>query len=276
MITCKELAGKTFETKEQMFKSLRENKADIIAQKKMANKETDAFSFMFTQINSKGETIKSDAIDVSNVNTLRVKLVLNTTNIMDSHSDVHIKGIWKKTLQEQKLLYLLQEHKMQFDHIITDNVKAFVETKTWSELGEKYKGDTEALIFEAEISKDRNPYMFEQYAKGYVKNHSVGMRYVKLFLAINSDSKWDVEEKDIWDKYIDEIANKEQADEQGYFWAVTEAKIVEGSAVPLGSNRITPTLETESKEAVKDTSKEIEADKKSLQDKQKQFFNNLI
>jgi hypothetical protein len=27
--------------------------------------------------------------------------------------------------------------------------------------------------------------MFNQYAKGYVKEHSVGMRYVKLELAVN-------------------------------------------------------------------------------------------
>jgi hypothetical protein len=120
----------------------------------------------------------------------------------------------------------------------------------WSDLGLNLKGDTEALIFNATISKQRNPYMFEQYAKGYVKEHSVGMRYVKLELAINSDNKWDVEEKEVWDKYYPEIANKEVADERGYFWAVTEAKIVEGSAVVKGSNYATPTI---SIEAVKDT-----------------------
>jgi hypothetical protein len=58
--------------------------------------------------------------------------------------------------------------------------------------------------------------MFNQYAKGYVKEHSVGMRYVKLELAVNSDSKYDAEEKAIWDKYIDEIVNK-VAEEQSYF-----------------------------------------------------------
>jgi hypothetical protein len=37
--------------------------------------------------------------------------------------------------------------------------------------------DTEALVFNVEIDKDRNDFMFNQYAKGYVKEHSVGMRY---------------------------------------------------------------------------------------------------
>jgi hypothetical protein len=72
--------------------------------------------------------------------------------------------------------------------------------------------------------------MFNQYAKGYVKEHSVGMRYVKLELAVNSDSKYEQEEKAIWDKYIDEIVNKVQIEEQSY-WAVSEAKAIEGSAV---------------------------------------------
>jgi hypothetical protein len=89
------------------------------------------------------------------------------------------------------------------------------------------------------------------------------MRYVKMELALNSDSKWDVEEKAIWDKYYNEIANKEVADQRGYFWAVSEAKIVEGSAVVKGSNYATPTI---SIEAVKtDTSNEPTEAEKSLQ-----------
>jgi len=47
------------------------------------------------------------------------------------------------------------------------------------------------------------------------------------------------------------VINQEEAKEQGYFWAVTEAKLVEGSAVVKGSNSYTPTLEVEQ---VKDNS----------------------
>lgn len=49
-----------------------------------------------------------------------------------------------------------------------------------------------------------------------------------------------------WQKYYPEVANKEVADEIGYFWAIKEAKIIEGSAVPRGSNCLTPTLSIES------------------------------
>jgi len=258
MITIKEFPNKTFETKSSMYKALRENKSALIAQKKMITKEADSVVFLVTAKNEMGETIKSNSLGVDELTTLKMELVINTTNVMDSHSDVHLKGIWNKSVKEKKGLYLLQEHKMKFDSIITDNVKASVKELLWSEVGADYNGKTEALVFSVEVDKKRNPFMFEQYAKGYVKNHSVGMRYVKIELALNSESKYDQEEKEVWDKYISEVANKEQAEEQGYFWAVSQAKIIEGSAVPVGSNTITPVLNIESKEAVHDTSKDIE------------------
>jgi hypothetical protein len=113
---------------------------------------------------------------------------------MDSHSDVHLKGIWNKTVKEQKNLLLLQEHQMKFNSIISDKVTAKVENHKWKDLGFDFEGD-QALVFNVEIDKDRNDFMFNQYAKGYVKEHSVGMRYVKR-LAVNSDSKY-TEEKAI-------------------------------------------------------------------------------
>ena len=67
------------------------------------------------------------------------------------------------------------------------------------------------------------------------------MQYVKIDLAIDSSDSDMEEEKAVWDMYINDIANKEAAIEQGYFWAVTEAKIYkEGSMVLAGSNDVTP------------------------------------
>jgi hypothetical protein len=69
-------------------------------------------------------------------------------------------------------------------------------------------------------------------------------------MAVNSDFEDYKEEKEIWDKYIDQVANIKAAEENGYFFAVTEAKIIEGSAVPIGSNTVTPTLDVESKQEI--------------------------
>lgn len=275
MIIIKEFPDKQFENKEDMFTELRENKSTLIAQKKMITKEADAVYYVQIPKNSKGEVIKADTIDISEINTLKMELVINTTNVMDSHSDVHMKGIWKKSVKDRKDLQLLQEHRMRFDHIIADDVKASTKIMSWKDVGASFSGDTEALIFSVEAHKDRNTYMFGEYAKGHVKQHSVGMRYVKLELALNSESKYDIDEKENWDKYIDEVANKQDAEDQGYFWAVTEAKIIEGSAVPSASNKFTPPLSIETKaktetEPPKDT-QQIEA-AKALQDKRDLFL----
>ena len=256
MIICKEL-NKSFETKDELFKALRDNKKTLIAQKKAVTKYADAVSFAVPIQNEKGEALKSDAINIEDVNTLKASLVINTTNLLDSHSDVHIKGIWNKSVKEQRNLLLLKEHVSKFESIISDEVKASVKEYSFKDLGFDFEGKTQALIFDASIEKDTHEYMFKQYAKGKVKEHSVGMRYVKLELALNSESKHDIEEKAVWDKYISDIANKEVAEEQGYFWAVIEAKVIEGSAVVKGSNFATPTLNIE---AVKqDTSIIIES-----------------
>jgi hypothetical protein len=98
----------------------------------------------------------------------------------------------------------------------------------------------EVLVYEAVIKKDRNPYMFDQYLKGYVLNHSVGMRYMKLFFCYDSQESQYTQEKENFDKYIDLVLNRDDVDE--YFWAITEAKNIEGSAVVKGSNFLTPVL----------------------------------
>lgn len=233
----------------ELFKFLKENKSILIAQKKYEMKRGDAFTLSNYSVNNKGEVTKGNNPVQEDVNSLNVSLVINTTNWMDSHSDVHFPGLWKKSLSETKGLYLLQEHSMTFKGIISDEVQAFTKKMSWASLGLDIPGGTEALIFNASIHKSRNEFMFNEYRLGRVKNHSVGMRYLSMDLAVNDDSKWYVEEKEVWDKYIEQIANKVEAEEQGYFWAVTQAKAIEGSAVPIGSNIITPTLENNNKEA---------------------------
>lgn len=101
----------------------------------------------------------------------------------------------------------------------------------------------EVLVYEAIIKRQRNEEMFKNYLNGYVLNHSVGMRYVKiLFCYDNSDPSYS-QEKDNFEKYSPMIVNQESIGE--YFWAVIEAKNIEGSAVVKGSNFLTPVLSME-------------------------------
>lgn len=249
-----------FTEKTALFAWLKANKRLLIAEKKSQLKFADSVCFQNISIATDGLIEKATANpELLNLAEFNVKVVINTTSIRDSHKDVHIPGLWKKSLQESRGMYHVQEHKMQFDKIISDRVIPITKVVTWKELGYDYEGTTEALIFDSTIEKERNLYMAEQYAKGRVKNHSVGMRYVNMFLAMNSEYKGDVEEKAVWDKYIGIIANRQEVEDDGYFYAVTEAKVIEGSAVPMGSNFATPTISIGEKtlapdEAVTDTS----------------------
>lgn len=100
----------------------------------------------------------------------------------------------------------------------------------------------EVLIYEVEIKKDRNEFMFEQYLKGYVLNHSVGMRYIKLYFCYDNNNPAYSQDKENYNKYYPLILNKEDVDKYGFFWAVTEAKNIEASSVVKGSNFLTPVL----------------------------------
>ena len=235
-----------FENKNELLDYLSKNQNKIIAQKKAITKRGDEvlFSFPAEFIKELGVKKAINNMPIEEIEeVLKVKAVINTTNWLDSHGDVHITGLWDKSLQENKYVMHLQEHEMKFDKIISDgdNLKAYVQNYTWKQLGANYTGKTQALIFDSTILEDRNEYMYEQYSKGYVKNHSVGMQYVKMYLCINDEGY--SSEFDNWNKYFPLVANSEDATAQGYFWAVTEAKIVEGSAVVIGSNIWTPTMD---------------------------------
>lgn len=230
-----------FKTKKELFAFLIENKETLITQKKSELKKADGISVLSLP----GVGMTNKAVDVKD--SISVKAVINTTNVIDSHSDLHIHGLWDKSLRENRRVMHLQEHTMSFKSIIADgeDLKAYTQDFTWKELGYDMEGNTQALVFDSNVKENRNSYMFKEYKQGHVNNHSVGMIYVKLRLAVN-DEDYEVE-KGVWDKYAPMVSNKE-ALEKGYFWAVLEAKVVEGSAVPIGSNSFTPTLQAKEPE----------------------------
>ena len=275
MIVVKEFPDKEFATKEDLFKALKENKHSLISLKKSIEKRADSINYV-NSINSDLTANKEENGTQTEVEKLQVKVIINTTNFIDSHNDLHINGIWNKSVSDNanKGFLHLQEHDRDFDKVISDNAKGYVESITWKSIGFPYNGKTEALIFDSIIEKKRNEFMFKQYSNGWVKNHSVGMRYVKIDLAINSESEWDKDEKELWDKYYPVVANKEVADERGYFWVVSEAKIIEGSAVVMGSNSATPTISVENKSEADNITSEQEEPSSDTQTKKRRIFIN--
>lgn len=234
-------------SRKEIFNYLVKNEALIFNAKKSVTKEADGFFSAPLYVDDRGNLVnkaEGEVMPLTESGRLKVVPVINTTNWLDSHGDVHIPGLWKKSLSDNKRsgFYLLDSHRRSFKDIIAEECAGMTKNLSWKELGLDYPGTTEALLFNAFLEKERNEYMYEQYLKKRVKNHSVGMQYVKLVTCID-DEEYPVQ-KENWDKYIEMVANREEAEADGYFWAILEAKIMEGSAVVFGSNSATPTLET--------------------------------
>ena len=150
-----------FSNKRAIHDYIAKHQDKIIYSKKANRKNADTIESSF-DIETKG-AIKAykpltDAPDV-----LAVKAVINTTFLFDSHQDVHIDGIWKKSLKENKRIQHLKEHQSGLENIISDgdDLKAYAENYTFKSLGFNYKGETQALIFESNVRKDRNAFMHE-------------------------------------------------------------------------------------------------------------------
>ena len=250
MIKSVDLPNKTFSTKEEMFSELVANKSDIIDLKKARLKNADGLELKYST--------KTEAIKGINLEEGFVYAVINTTKYMDSHSDVHLDGIWNKSVKEQQgKIFYISDHSLELNKVIAypKDVTIQLDNIKWKELGLNIEGETQALIFK--VAKDK---IRLQSAKDIINEnipieHSVRMQYVTLFLCINSEDEGLKEEKANWETYSPFVANKKEAEENGYFWAVTEAKIYkEGSMVLAGSNDVTPLLQKDI-EAVDDTSK---------------------
>lgn len=266
MIVCKEL-DKTFETKEELFKALKENKTKIISDKKRK-----AFNSV-----DKGISVGVKPLDASKVEGSSLKeemddnhyyIVVNTTKILDSHNDLHVNGIWNKSAKEQnRKNALLDSH---IDTISTtlakrEDVEILIKEIPFNALGYSYKGNTEALIYKIEKSKMRED-VREWLDGGYQVQASVKMQYVKMDIAMKSEAKEDEEERRIYDQYKGQIANIDDFEKEPlYFFVQREAKNVdESSLVSRGSNHVTgritnePSKDTQNnKEAVKNTSADL-------------------
>ena len=182
-------------------------------------------------------------------------IAVNTTNVLDSHGDLHVKGIWNKSVKDQQgKNYLVLDHKMEVSNVVAkkENVEMFIADISYDSINKGYTGNTQALIYKVAKSDIINPLAKEWLESKSDIEASVRMQYVSVELALNSDAKSDQEEKAVYDEYINKIANKSDYDEIEYFWVVKEAKNVgESSLVLAGSNNATGVIN----EAANSTSK---------------------
>jgi hypothetical protein len=278
MIYCKEL-DKSFENKEQMFKELMVNKEFIIKEK----------TSNILKSCDKGLSVvaNQDAIFKALETNKALKLdsdyyyfVVNSSNILDSHRDLHVKGNWDKSVKEQQgKVYLVFDHQLKRNEIIAmkEDISMFTAEIPFSLIGKNYDGNTYALIYKVAKNRIVNKDAKEWLNDGYSLEASVRMQYVKIELAVNTNDTDSVKEKETFDKYIDVIANKNEFKDLDYFWVVKEAKNVqESSLVMFGSNSATGAIQENKTEADVITSEQNEAEK-SLQTTEmlKQLLNKF-
>jgi len=230
-----------------IFKHLKDNKEALIAEKKFKIKQADSISYNVPLSNTKGEAVKSDVTESNaDIESIKAIVVINTTNILDSHGDLHVNGIWKKTVKEQQgRNYLVADHKLELDKVIAkkEDVEMFTAEIPFSLIGKSYEGNTEALIYKVSKNKIINPLVKEWLDSGSDIEASVRMRYISVKLAMNSTKEDDKEELKVYTDYISEIANKEDFDSIPYFFVISEAENVkESSLVLFGSNNATGTI----------------------------------
>lgn len=240
MINCKEL-NKSFHTKALLFAALVAEKSTLLALKRATVKTTDAVNYGTFK---EGTTLKTEQKDLGYGDF--VYPVINTVHYLDSHNDLHLKGIWDKSVKDQKgKIHYVTNHELKIGSVIAypNDVEMMVKTLPWSALGKSYEGDTEALIFKAKLTEKSQKDAYLAFKDGENIQQSVRMEYVTIDLAIDSADKEFKHEKALYDKYLKVMANPEVAVERRYFWTVSEAKIYkEGSAVLFGSNDATGTL----------------------------------
>lgn len=247
-----------FGTKAELFSYLKAEKQSLIRKKRSMDIWADpVFSHANAFVPTKGVATKDNSpVQDEDTGVLRVKVVANTANWIDSHMDLILPDAPLKSIKERAgMIPMLHDHEHKLEAEIGDVKDIYLADVSLRELGLDRSGKTQSLIFVADIKRSYNEKVYNKYRQGRIKQHSIGLRYVKLTLAIN-DEEYE-EEFAEWNKYIDQVINREVAEEAGYFWPVQEYMLIENSAVLFGSNVLTPTLDN--------NVKELEPDVKSTQ-----------
>jgi len=242
MIFCKAL-NKEFETKEEMFKELKDN-LDILIDKKKSEFQHSVDKGTAVSCKSLGGLKLSDtekaAIQIDND---YYYIVVNSTNILDSHEDLHVDGIWNKSVQEQQgKNYLVTDHELEVAHVVVKKayIEMFVANVSFKSLGYPYDGNTQVLVYKFRKDKVINQGAKEWLESGDEIEASVRMRYITIEFAMDSNDPEYATEKKRYDQYLPKIANKADFDYIQYFFIIKEAANQrESSLVVAGSNHVT-------------------------------------
>lgn len=238
-IFCKNL-DKEFHSKDELFQYLRINHDRIIAAKKaQIYKSCDkGLSLIARPLDQLKIGISEKQF---NIDPDFYYIAVNSTRVLDSHEDLHLDGLWKKTIKDQVgKLYLVFSHSLDPEKTIArkEHIEVFTSTVPFSIINKPYEGDTEILIYKIRKDKVINQFAKEWLDSGDEIQASVRMRYIDIVFALDSDAKEDVKFKQNFDELFPLIANKNDFENDiMFFWGVKQAmNVFESSLVLFGSN----------------------------------------
>ena len=242
-------------TGKDLFNHLISNKKELIGLKRVGIKEGIPIGFESASKSIKVTADKAVKADM-NERGLVVDVIANLAGWMDYDNDVILRGAYNKSIADKGNDFpFLRDHEYKTSAIIAKTLEVYTRDFSLSELGINKSGTAQALMFKGLLDESFSGDMYAKYKHGLVKQHSIGLRYIKIDLAVN-DADFKIEHE-VWQKYASQVINIDKAEKEGYFWAINEIGLIENSAVVFGSNSITPTISVEEKtEAVSiDTSK---------------------
>lgn len=228
-----------FQSKSELHAYLRSNVDKLIKQKKSMPIKSDIFDWGCLPVNPK-QQIKEDGSSLG-PDEIEVVNIANLSGWADSYMDVCIKDSWKKTIADRAIVYHLKNHNYSTDSIVGKDAELFAKM-----MGLEYFGITDSTITKAQalmmrsiVPKEYDSKTYYLYRDNQIKQHSIGYWIISLKLCIDSELDEDAAYKSNWDKYYPEVINKEKVDKYGYFFALTEIRILENSCVLFGANEHT-------------------------------------
>lgn len=222
--------------RKEIIKSKLANKEALINIKRATVKHTDGLILTPKLIVPNGEAVKSE-LPKDTEDVLYRTIIANTYNYMDSHEDVHLNGCFTKSINENKRQLYIKDHANYTTEIAGKVLKAYEQGGTFKDFGLDNDKETQAFLKDVAIYREQSEQFFSQMKNGMINQHSVGMMYIKIALAVDDASH--EEEYKLYTSILPKIANYQEVEEKGYFFAVQEARELETSAVTLGSNGVT-------------------------------------
>ncbi len=246
--------SKEFKDQRELFEYLVTNKSEIIDQKKSVEKHCEGGIGFMLQPDSeavKKWTDKNKPLyeNDKEAGILKRTVLANTYWWMDSMSDVHLgrsdgreTAVFSNTVKQKGTKIIpIDQHKWSLDGKIGKTLNIYEAPISWRALGIGKTGMTEGLFADAQIEKAKNEARYNDYLNGEIDQHSVGMWYVDIRLAVNDADEYPKEFAE-YQKHIGKIGNRQEVETQGFFFAVGEAKLKEYSPVIAGANELTPVM----------------------------------